>query len=99
MRYDLTEKLKFDEDPKLVIKDVELTINSDAAAVLRLLSVFQAAGEAEGAVKAEELLLSEKDRKKLAGLHLKMDDYLEVMKAAVQLAMGTDPGEESTAGE
>ena len=99
MIYDLTEKLKFDEDPKLVIKDVELTVNSDAEAVLKLLDIMQTRGELAGAMDAEKLIFSEKDRKKLAGLRLKIDDYLEVLKAAVQLALGNDPGEEPPAGE
>ena len=35
MTYDITEKLNFDADPKLKIKDVELTIKSDAENVCR----------------------------------------------------------------
>ena len=99
MIYDLTEKLRFDEDPKLVIKNVELTVRSDAEVVLALMDIISRKGETAGAAEAAGLLLSERDRKKLAGLHLKMDDYLEVLKAAVQLAMGADPGEERPAGE
>ena len=99
MTYDLTEKLKFDEDPKLMIKNVELTVRSDAEVVLALMDIIGRKGEAAGAGEAAALLLSERDRKKLAGLHLKMDDYLEVLKAAVQLAMGADPGEDPSSGE
>ncbi len=94
MKYDLTEKLKFDDDPKLVIGETELTVRSDAEAVLALVDVLSSRGEAAGAREAAGLLFSEKDQKKLSRLRLKMDDYLSVMKAAVQLAMGGDPGEE-----
>ena len=99
MIYNLTEKLKFDADPTLVIKDVELTVNSDAETVLRLLDVVQSKGEVAGAKDALELLLNEKDRKKLAALHLKIADYVAGVRAAVQLALGNDPGEEEPAGE
>ena len=99
MIYNLTEKLKFDADPKLVIKDVELTVNSDAETVLRLVDVMRTKGEMAGAAEALELLLSEKDRKKLTALHLKITDYVAVVRAAVQLALGNDPDEEEPTGE
>jgi len=100
MKYDFSEKLKFNEDPKLVIKDVELTVNSDAEAVLRLMDVLSTKGEVAGAVEAVKILFNGKDQKKLQSLHLKMKDYLAVIQVAVQLAMGADPAEEeSPAGE
>lgn len=94
MRYNITEKLKFDEDPVLVVKDKELTIKSDAETVLQLMDVLSTRGEIAGAMEAMKLLLSPADQKKLQGLHLKTNDYIEVMKAAVNLAMGEDPEEE-----
>lgn len=94
MRYNITEKLKFDEDPVLVVKDKELTIKSDAETVLQLMDVLSTRGEIAGAMEAMKLLLSPADQKKLQGLHLKTKDYIEVMKAAVNLAMGEDPEEE-----
>ena len=97
MRYNLTEKLKFSDDPVLVIKKNELTVNSDAETVLQLMDILREKGEIAGAREAMSLLLSPADLEKLSALRLKMDDYIEVMKAAVQLAMGTDPDE--TAGE
>ena len=99
MKYDLTEKLKLGEDPVLVVKGVELTVNSDATAVMQMMDVFQHESAIAAAQKAADLLLTEKDRKKLAELHLKMDDYLTVMQTAVKLAMGDDPEEDATAGE
>ena len=98
MTYNLTEKLKFSEDPILRIKDTELTIKSDAEVVLQLMDVLANKGEIAGAREAMDLLLSAADKKKLYALHLKMEDYIEAMKAAVQLAMGGDPSEED-AGE
>lgn len=96
MRYDLTEKLKFNEDPVLVVQDTELTVHSDAESVLKLMDVLGSKGEVAGAVEAAELLFGAKDRKKMADMKLKMDDYLLVIKAAIQLAMGVDPEEEPT---
>lgn len=98
MKYDLTEKLRFGADPKLVIRGTELTVRSDAETVLRLMDVLGEKGEAAGAREAMELLFSKADQKKLAALNLKLGDWMEVLKAAVQMAMGGDleddrPGE------
>lgn len=98
MKYDLTEKLHFGADPKLVIRGTELTVRSDAEAVLKLMDVLGEKGEVAGAREAMELLLPKADQKKLAALNLKLDDWLEVLKAAIQLAMGTDP-EDNAPGE
>ena len=98
MVYNLTEKLKFNEDPILEIKDVKLTIKSDAEVVLQLLDLLTEKGDFAGATEAMKLLLSAADQKKLGGLHLKTEDYIVVMRTAVQLAMGADPDKEA-AGE
>lgn len=94
MVYDATAKLKFNEDPVLKIKDVELTVRSDADVLLSLMDVMQKKGEMEGAREAIALLFSEKDYKKLQKLRLKMDDYMEVVRLAISLALGEDPDEE-----
>lgn len=91
MVYDATAKLKFNEDPVLKIKDVELTVRSDADVLLSLMDVMQKKGEMEGAREAISLLFSEKDYKKLQKLRLKMDDYMEVVRLAISLALGEDP--------
>lgn len=97
--YNLTEKLKFGDDPVLVIKDTELTIKSDAEVVLRLLDIVSNRGELAAAREALSLLLSEEDQEKLNALHLKAGDYVKVMQAAAQLALGNDPDEDDTQGE
>ena len=97
--YNLTEKLNFSDDPVLVIKDTELTIKSDAEVVLQLLDIVTNRGQLAAAREALSLLLSEEDQEKLNALRLKTNDYVEVMRAAAQLAMGNDPDEEDAQGE
>lgn len=96
MVYNLTEKLKFDDDPKLIIRNVELTIRSDAETVLKLMDIVQTKGEIAGAREAFATMLSAADLKKLNGLKLKMNDYTAVMSAALSLALGEDPDEEDS---
>ena len=99
MVYDMTEKLRFDEDPVLIVKDARLTVRSDAETVLTLVDALRDKDETAGAREAAALLFSDEDRKKLAALRLRMDDHLRVVAAAVRLALGGDPEEEDTPGE
>lgn len=94
MIYNMTEKLKFDSDPVLTIKDTELTIKSEAETVLQLLDIVSAKGELAAARACMELLLSPDDQKKLKALHLSTRDYVEVMSTAMSLALGEDPDED-----
>ena len=47
MVYDATAKLKFNEDPILKVRDVELTVRSDADVLLQLMDVMQTLTERE----------------------------------------------------
>ena len=93
MVYSLTEKLKFNEDPKIQIGRTELTVLSDAEVVLKLMAVYENKSSLAAAQEAVELLFSAKDKKKLRDLHLKTEDYLTVVQSALMLAMGSDPDE------
>lgn len=94
--YNLTEKLAFNEDPVLVIKDVKVTVDSDAETVLKIMDVLENEGEAKAIRKCLSMLLNEEDQKKVKALKLKMDDYTEVVMTAIALAMGEDPAEIDT---
>lgn len=91
MLYSLTDKLSFEENPKLEIKGTVLEVKSDARTVLKLMDVVNREGEVEGALKAVDLLFSEKDRKALDKLNLSMQDYTTVIATAMELAVGEDP--------
>ena len=91
MVYDITDKLKFNEDPTIRIRDVEITVRSDADVMLQLIDVMKDRGEMDAAVEATKLLFSDEDREKLKEMHLNISDYLDVLHAAVDLAMGNDP--------
>ena len=85
MLYNITDKLNMNEDPKLQIGELILTVNSDAEAVLTLMDVVSKKGELEGALEVEKVLFSETELEKLKSLRLKVDDYILV---------GEDPDEE-----
>ena len=95
MLYSLTDKLKFAEDPQIEIKGKVITVKSDAETVLKLLDIVQNESPYDGAISAVDLLLSEKDKKTLKGLNLKISDYMKFTETMVDLALGNDPDEEN----
>ena len=86
---DITERLTFDENPKLLIKDRELEVNADAPTVLKVMSLMgQEAPGPQEILKAYELILPEKSRKKIDGLKLKFADLMVVIQEAIKLITG-----------
>lgn len=90
---DITEKLNFEENPKLKIKDVEIEVNTDATTVLTLM---QTIGDEEGAPSAKkmlgmfELIFPEESRKVIDSLHLNFADLTKVIEAVMTLVMGDE---------
>ncbi|MFS9058965.1 hypothetical protein [Streptococcus infantis] len=90
---DITEKLNFEENPKLKIKDAEIEVNTDATTVLTLM---QTIGDEEGTPSAKkmmemfELIFPENSRKTLDEMHLNFADLTTVIEAAMTLVMGEE---------
>lgn len=90
---DITEKLNFEENPKLKIKDAEIEVNTDATTVLTLM---QTIGDEEGTPSAKkmmemfELIFPENSRKTLNEMRLNFADLTTVIEAAMTLVMGEE---------
>ncbi|MBQ1292953.1 MAG: hypothetical protein IIY21_02860 [Clostridiales bacterium] len=95
MVYSLTDKLSFDENPKIKIKDKTVTVKAEAETALKLMDMLETEGEMKASLKAPELLFSEKDRKIISGFKLSMKDYSTLLSVAMSLCLGQDPDEES----
>lgn len=91
---DITEKLSFDENPVLKIKDIEVEVNSDAKTVLEIMGNFKSKSEVEASLDSVNKLFNAKDRKKLDGLNLQFKDYMAVISEAMNLVIGEDTGGE-----
>ena len=91
MTYSLTDKLKFNEPPKVEIKGKVLTINNSATNVLQLMDIVSTLGEVAGAKAILETLFNEKDRKTIEKLNLSMDDFSTLCEVCMDLALGNDP--------
>lgn len=90
---DITEKLSFDENPKLRIKNVEVEVNSDAATMLK---IMQTIGDGDNVkpidiVKMYELMFNERDRKKIDSLKLQFNDFQVVVMTAMGVVTGDAP--------
>jgi hypothetical protein len=93
---DITEKLSFDENPKLKIKNTEVEVNSDAATMLKLMQLIGNGDNVapNDVVKMYELMFEENERKKIDKLKLKFNDFQAVVMEAMSLVTGnSDSGE------
>lgn len=92
---DITEKLTFDENPKLRIRGKELEVRADAPTVLKVMGLMDSdAPGAKEIMKAYELILPEKSRKELDSMNLSFGDLIIVIQEAIQLIIGDASGGE-----
>ena len=91
---DITDKLSFDENPKIKIKDVELEVNADAESMLKLMGSLVTKNEAEATMEAYELLFSEEDRTKIADMKLPFKDFKTLIESAIDIVTDEEVGEQ-----
>lgn len=89
---DITEKLDFEELPKLKIKGEELRVNSDATTML---AVMQKLGDGKNVspkdlVDMYHLIFPEKERKLLDKMKLNFKDFQTVVSEAIALVTGEE---------
>lgn len=91
---DITEKLNFEEKPKIKIKDTEITINNSASVILQAVSIFNKENsEPDDILKVASLLIPESEKEKLDKLDLSFEDFVIFIEAAVSLATSTEDDE------
>lgn len=92
---DITDKLSFEENPKILIKNVEVSVNSDATTMLQIMQIV---GEGKNItpkdiVSLYDLLFSEDDQKKIKKLNLNIKDFQTVVQAAISIITGSNDDE------
>lgn len=87
---DITDKLSFDENPKIMIKGEQLEVNADARTMLEIMGTFAGKNETEAATDAYEKLFSEKDREKIDKMKLPFKDLMKLIQIAMDLVMGEE---------
>ena len=86
---DITEKLSFDGNPYLMIKDKKLEVNADAPTMLKVMGVLSV-GEPgpKEIMEMIDLMIPEESQKILEELHLSFNDLVIVVQEAVSLITG-----------
>lgn len=92
---DITEKLSFEENPVLKVRDTEIEVKSDAATVLKIMGVLSKDASAQAVLQLYEMIFEEKEQKKIDKLRLQFKDFQTIVMAAVNMIVGDDePGEQ-----
>ncbi len=89
---DITDKLTFEEEPKLIVKDAEITVNADAATVLKIMGAYKAENtrDIDWILSTYDLLFSDEERAKVDGLKLSFKDFTTLVTSAISLVTGVD---------
>lgn len=91
-KVDITDKLAFDENPRLVIKGKEVEINADASTVLKIMGIL---GEEDDVhpgdiVKMYELIFNQKERNIIDKMKLQFSDFQTLVFSAIDLITGEE---------
>lgn len=94
---DITDKLNFDEKPKLKIKDKKIEVNDRAITMLKVLPKFENPTNKD-LLEIFKLMFDEKAQKEIEKMNLNLEDFSQVIMSAVELVAGTveDEGETVT---
>lgn len=91
----ITDKMDFDGNPKIKIRETELEVNADAPTVLKIMGILK--DEKNVGTKEilgmYELLFSEKDREKVDSMKLQFKDFQMLIMTAINLVTGETEGE------
>lgn len=96
---DVTEQLKFEENPCIKIKNKKYEVNADATTVIEVMGLMSDEEKItpKDIAKMCSIIFTDKAIEDLAKLKLKFNDYVTVCKAAINLITGND--EDESAGE
>lgn len=89
---DITNKLNFEEKPKILVKGTEIEVNNDAISFIKAIALFDRENDISSSdiLSALELLFDEENREKIAKLHLSFADLSTVIKTATELIADND---------
>lgn len=92
---DITDKLSFDGNPKLVIKGMELEVNADAPTMLKVMGLLDMKDiNPKDVMEAFNMLIPEESRMKIEKMKLSFADLMVVVQEAVGLVVGDASGGE-----
>lgn len=89
---DITDRLDFEGNPYIRIRDVEVEVNAEASTMLKVMGVLSR-GEGTGTKEVldmYELMFSGEERKKIDAMKLSFKDFTKLVYAAISLVNGED---------
>jgi len=95
---DITDKLDFDTNPKLVVQGQELEVNTDAETVILVMGALSEDNQLKAMNKALNLLFKPEDIEKICnikknGKKLTSNGLMTIINEAMTLVMGEEQGE------
>lgn len=91
---DITERLNFEQKPQIKIKNEILTVNNEAAAILKIMPLLDMEKPSLASVdKVCRTLFDETDFEKIEKLHLSFEDFATLTTTAISLVTGGSSGE------
>jgi hypothetical protein len=95
---DITDKLNFEEKPKIVIKGVEIEVSNKAVDVLKITPTLQKEKlDPKDIYSLYQVLFPEESREKIEAFGLDFNDFSTViLQAATVIASGDNEGEAQT---
>lgn len=95
---DITDKLSFEERPRIKIKDIEIEINDAAVDMLKIMPELSKKKLTVDDINTMyQTLFPEESQKQIESLHLNFEDFSTVvLQAAMALNNSDDEGETST---
>lgn len=96
---DITNKLTFDENPKVKVKGVEIELNANAADLFKVLAIIQSGNTSPESINVlvETLFPSKKEYEKVRKLKLSPKVFPAFLFECAHIAFGSD--EEDIEGE
>ena len=92
--FDITDKLSFEENPILKIKDVEIEVNTNAMDILNIIGAMKDDTNSQSLLyMLETLFPSAESMAKIKNLKLSMGDMKVFIKEAISRVMGDDGSE------
>ena len=86
---DITDKLSFDENPKLKIRDKEIEVSADAPTLLKVMGLFgNGKPGPKETLEAYNLMFPEESRKEINKMKPMFLDLLIIIQEAVSVATG-----------
>lgn len=84
---DITDKLSFDENPRLKVKDKELEVNADATTVLKIMGILGDGTSVTPLAVSEmcDLIFTDESAREIEGMKLPFKDFQTLIFAAINL--------------